>query len=72
MIGDSYAAKDRGVKELSEAQASLLLSGTKLAEAERAYRIAKATLILKLRDAGQPTTLIPDLVKVYIDVSNEI
>lgn len=70
MIGDSYAAKDRGVRELNEAQGALLLSGKKLADAERAYRVAKATLILRLRDEGQPATLIPDLVKGDVDVSN--
>lgn len=41
----------------------------KSAEAEREYRIAKAQLMLKLRQQGMPITLIPDLVKGDKDVS---
>lgn len=69
MIGDSFAAKDAGIQKLAAAQNEFRPAGIALAEADRAYSVVKATLILKLRDEGQPATIIPDLVKGDVDVA---
>ena len=55
---------------LTELNATLLPNWIKFAEAERKYRIAKAKAILKLRNAGCPTTLITDIVKGDQDVAD--
>lgn len=63
MLGQSYEQRDKGLIDLREAQNAFKPAAIALADAERAYRIAKATKILELRNEGQPATLIPDLVK---------
>ena len=62
MITDSLEQRDDGIQQLTEAQGSFKAAGVALAEAERAYRVAKAVKVLKLRDEGQPATIIGDLV----------
>ena len=47
--------------KLEEALQQLKKRGIKLAESERDYKIALRTEILKLRDAGQPATLVLNL-----------
>lgn len=62
MITDSLAQRDDGMQQLTEAQSSFKAAGVALAEAEHAYRVAKAVKIFELRDEGQPATIIGDLV----------
>lgn len=56
-------------KQMDSALATLRQNGTIAAEKERAYRIAKAKLTLKLKSDGMPITIISDIVKGDEDVS---
>lgn len=48
---------------LNKAVDTLAKNGRALAENERAYRVALAQLILKMRDAGMPVTIIGDVCR---------
>ena len=50
-------------KELSELNQELLKLATNKAEAEKKYRISRAEETLRLKNEGNPTTLIKDIVK---------
>ena len=48
---------------LNRAVNTLAKNGRALAEGERTYRVALAQLILKMRDAGMPVTIIGDVCR---------
>lgn len=50
-------------RQLNEALASFRQNGIKSCEAENEYQIEKSKEILRLKDEGMPTTLIPHIVK---------
>lgn len=50
-------------RELEQALSTLRKHGNDYVQKERAYRIAKAQMILKLKSEGFPATLILDIVK---------
>ena len=50
-------------RKLDAAVSRLAINGQVLARAERDYRIALRQEILKLREAGYPVTVIPDLAR---------
>ena len=50
-------------RQLNDALATFRQNGIKSCEAENNYQIEKSKEILRLRDEGTPTTLIPHIVK---------
>lgn len=58
-----YQELDQKTRLLDQAVKELRARGTAFAEAERDYRVAKASAILDEREKGTPATLTIDLVK---------
>ena len=64
MDGQSlYAEREEKRRTLDVAVSEFRKRGTALAEAERDYRMAKASAILDEREKGTPATLTIDIVK---------
>lgn len=64
-----WAEVEQVKNQLDSAMATCRENGFKWAEAEKKYRIAKAEMILILRDEGYPVTLIPDIVKGNVNIA---
>ena len=66
---ESFQIRDKLIKQLDSALATLRKHGIEWAQAEYEYRKLKSQLILQLREEGYPVTIIPDVVKGLDDVA---
>lgn len=60
---ESWEIRDKLIRQLDSALATLRKNGIEWAEAEYEYRKLKTKEILRLKDEGYPATLIIDIVR---------
>jgi hypothetical protein len=58
------------IKKLNVAVSTLKIRGRALAEAESKYRVNLAQLLLQLREAGHPITILNDIARGNPDVAH--